>query len=130
MSTTQNKNKPYDLEERTYAFALETRLFLKDKHWDPVSWPDVRQLLRSSGSVAANYVEALESISPDDYLYRIRVCKKEVRESGMWLRLISDCNPIDESIQRELDELVDETKELVKIFVTLIRNKSAQQPLP
>ncbi len=125
-----SSNKPYDLEERTYAFALEIRLFFRNTKWDPVSWPDLKQLLRSSGSVAANYVEARESISPDDHLYRLRICKKEARESGLWLRLISDSNPIDETIHHNLYDLIAETKELVKIFVTLIRNKSAQQPLP
>jgi four helix bundle protein len=125
-----NKKKPYDLEERTYAFALEIRLFLRNSKWDPVSWPDIKQLLRSSGSVAANYVEAKEAISPADDIHRLRICKKEVRESGLWLQLISDSNPIDEAIHRSLEDLISETKELVKIFVTLIRQKSATQPLP
>jgi four helix bundle protein len=131
MSEQRKKEKPYDLEERTYAFALEVRLFLRNSKWDPVSWSDIKQVLRSSGSIAANYIEALEALSPDDYLYRIRVCKKEARESGLWLRLISDSNPIDESIHRSLDELIGETGELVKIFSSIIRNKTTQnQPLP
>lgn len=131
MSSQPNKEKPYNLEERTYAFAIEVRLFLRNTNWDPVSWPDIKQVLRSSGSVAANYLEALEAFSPDDYLYRIRVCKKEARESGLWLRLISDSNPIDESIHRSLDELIGETGELVKILSSIIRNKTTQnQPLP
>ncbi len=123
-------DKPYDLEERTYAFALDVRLFLKNQRWDPVSWPDVRQVIRSSGSVAANYVETLETLGPSDYLYRMKICKKEARESGLWLRLISDCNPIDESIHRNLDSLIGETKELVKIFASIIRNKAEKEPLP
>ena len=130
MTAPQKNPKPYDLEERTYAFALETRMFLRNTKWDPVSWTDIKQLLRSSGSVAANYVESLEAVSADDCLYRLRICKKEARESGLWLRLISDCNPIDETIHRNLEELIAETRELVKIFVVLIRNKSATQPLP
>jgi len=125
-----NKQKPYDLEERTYAFALEIRLFLRHTKWDPVSWSDIKQVLRSSGSVAANYIEALESLSPDDYLYRLRICKKEARESGLWLQLISDSNPIDESIHRSLEDLISETSELVKIFASIIRKKSTKPPLP
>ncbi len=122
-------DKPYNLEERTYAFALEIRLFLRNTIWDPVSWSDIKQLLRSSGSVAANYVESIEAISPDDCIYRLRLCKKEARESGLWLQLISDSNPIDVIIHRKIETLIAETKELVKIFVTMIRNKSAQQTL-
>jgi hypothetical protein len=77
VTTPQNKFKPYDLEERSYAFALEVRMFLRNTKWDPVSWPDIKQLLRSSGSVAANYVELVESISDADSLYRLRVTKKK-----------------------------------------------------
>lgn len=125
-----NPSKPYDLEERTYAFALEIRLFVKNSIWDPVSWSDIKQLLRSSGSVAANYVESVEAISPDDCVYRLRLCKKEARESRLWLQLLSDTNSIDDSTQRKIDSLIAETRELVKIFVTMIRNKSALQTLP
>jgi four helix bundle protein len=130
MKDTLPKDKPYDLEERTYAFALEVRLFLKKTKWDPVSWTDIKQLLRSSGSVAANYVESVESISAPDNLYRLRVTKKEARESGMWLRLISDCNHLDEDTEATLQSLLSESGELVKILASIIRKKSATEPLP
>jgi four helix bundle protein len=130
VTTPQNKSKPYDLEERIYAFALEVRMFLRNTKWDPVSWPDIKQLLRSSGSVAANYVESVESISDADSLYRLRVTKKEARESGLWLRLLNDCNPIDENTHQALHVLISETEELVKIFASIIRKKSATEPLP
>ena len=130
MTTPQNKSKPYDLEERTYAFALEVRMFLRNTKWDPVSWPDIKQLLRSSGSVAANYVESVESISDADSLYRLRVTKKEARESSLWLRLLNDCNPIDDNTHQALHVLISETEELVKIFASIIRKKSATEPLP
>ena len=130
MTEPHKKEKPYDLEERTYAFALEVRLFLRNTRWDPVSWPDIKQVLRSSGSVSANWVEAKEAISPADYLYRVRIYKKEVRETGIWLRLIGDSNPIDEAIHRDLDDLVQETTELVKTFMSIITKKSAEDTLP
>ncbi|MDE0836793.1 MAG: four helix bundle protein [Akkermansiaceae bacterium] len=130
MTVAPNNKKPYDLEERTYAFALEIRLFLRHTKWDPVSWPDIKQLLRSSGSVAANYIEYAEGISESDSLYRLRIAKKEACESGLWLRLISDSNPIDEKIHASLHDLINETSELVKIFASIIRKKSAQPPLP
>lgn len=130
MKDTSPKDKPYDLEERTYAFALEVRLFLKKTKWDPVSWTDIKQLLRSSGSVAANYVESVESISTADNIYRLRITKKEARESRMWLRLISDCNHLDEETEATLQSLLSESGELVKIFASIIRKKSATEPLP
>jgi len=117
--------KPYHLEERTYQFALDVLLFLKDRKWDPVSWPDVRQLLRSSGSVAANYVEAIEGISIDDSLYRYRISKKEARESGLWLRLLEDCNELNQAATEGLNSLLDESNQLVRILASIINNKSA-----
>lgn len=126
MTSVKTMEKPYDLEERTYAFALEVRHFLRNFKWDPVSWPDIKQVLRSSGSIAANYIEALEAISPDDYLYRIRISKKEARESGLWLKLISDSNPIDHNIHESLNQLINETEELVKIFSSIVRNKTTR----
>jgi len=115
--------KPYDLEERTYQFALSVRIFLKLHKWDPVSWSDVTQVLRSSGSVAANFVEANECISSNDKLYRLRISKKEAKESGLWLRLIEETNPTTQDQQAELSALKQEAGELVKILAVIIRNK-------
>ncbi|BCX50026.1 hypothetical protein HAHE_39340 [Haloferula helveola] len=122
-SGRQIEAKPYDLEERTYRFALVTRLFLKRQSWDPASWPDVRQLLRSSGSVAANYVEFIEGLSGDDKTYRLRISKKEARESGLWLRLLSDCNSLPPESAAELRELKQESDELVRILAAIIRKR-------
>jgi four helix bundle protein len=131
MTLVRTTEKPYNLDERTYSFALDVRQFLRNTKWDPVSWPDIKQVLRSSGSIAANYIEALEAISPDDYLYRIRISKKEARETGLWLKLISDSNPIDHTIHESMNNLILETEELVKIFSSIVRNKTTQnQALP
>lgn len=131
MTLVRTTEKPYNLDERTYSFALDVRQFLRNTKWDPVSWPDIKQVLRSSGSIAANYIEALEAISPDDYLYRIRISKKEACETGLWLKLISDSNPIDHTIHESMNNLILETEELVKIFSSIVRNKTTQnQALP
>ena len=115
--------KPYDLEERTYQFALSVRMFLKRHKWDPVSWSDVSQVLRSSGSVAANFVEANECISPNDKIYRLRISKKEAKESNLWLRLIEETNTTTQAQQSELSHLKQEVGELVIILAVIIRNK-------
>jgi len=118
--------KPYDLEERTFQFALSVRLFLRQHKWDPVSWTDVTQVLRSSGSVAANFVEANESISLDDKLYRLRLCRKEAKESSLWLRLIEETNPTTNEQSVIFKQLTQESSELVKILHTIIKNKTQQ----
>ncbi len=117
--------RKYDLERRTYDFALRCRELLRDQNWSPISWSDVQQLLRSSGSVAANFVEAAEALSNDDFLYRIRLCKKEAKESGLWLRLLSDSNDLPQHASTRFLELGSETGELVRIFAAIIRKRAA-----
>lgn len=116
---------PFDLEERTYEFARRVRLHLKDRDWHRVGWTDAGQLLRSSGSVAANYVESQEAVSDDDFTYRIRLCRKEVRESGLWLRLLHDTNPLSDPQSAAHGALLSEVGELTRIFTAILRKRSA-----
>jgi four helix bundle protein len=116
---------PFDLEERTYEFARRVRLHLKERDWHRVGWTDVGQLLRSSGSVAANYVESQEAVSDDDFTYRIRLCRKEVRESGLWLRLLHDTNDLSDPQRTEHATLLSEVGELTRIFTAILRKRSA-----
>ena len=117
---------PYELEERTYEFALRVRLFLRDRQWLPIGWTDVKQLLRSSGSVAANYVESQEAISDGDFVYRVRICRKETRESMLWRRLLDDTHEFDEPGSEEHVGLQKEADELVRIFTSIILKKERQ----
>ncbi len=104
-----NDKKPkYDLEPRTYDFALECRRFCKTKKTSS-DYEDVRQPIRSSGSVAANYIEANEALSKKDFYHRIKICRKEAKESILWLRLLE--SPA---------ELINEATELMKIFGAII----------
>jgi four helix bundle protein len=87
MRKTEEKKKtkperPYDLEERAFLFAKETREFVKTIPKTAGNIEDVRQLVRSSGSVGANYIEANESVSRKDFLLRIKTCRKEAKESS------------------------------------------------
>lgn len=116
--------KKYELEGRTYDFALRTRELLKSLNWPPISWSDVQQLLRSSGSVAANFVEAAEALSSDDFLYRLRICKKEAKESGLWLRLLKDSNELPRETLEGFRQLQAEAGELVRIFAAIIRKRT------
>jgi four helix bundle protein len=78
-----------DLAGRTFEFAQRVRVFANGLPRSISNEVDVRQLLRSSGSVAANYLEAQEGLSRKDFFYRIKVCGKEARESGLWLCLLN-----------------------------------------
>jgi len=97
MSKTPN-SKPYDLEDRTYQFAVQCRNLVKKLPRTVANLEDGRQLIRSSGSVAANYIEANESISRKDFSLRIKIARKEAKESRLWLRL---CEASDDEVQEE-----------------------------
>ena len=75
-------------------------------------------MIRSSGSVGANYIEANESLSKKDFVLRIKICRKEAKESRYWLRLIE---VTDETIAAERDLLVQEAQELMNIFGAIVR---------
>jgi four helix bundle protein len=110
-------DKPRDLVERTFEFARDVRFFVNALQPTLANREDIRQLVRSSGSVAANYLESQEGLSRKDFFYRVKVCRKEARESGLWLRLleIGDRSEVAQS----RDRLVAEAEELKKIFASI-----------
>ncbi|MCD6270312.1 four helix bundle protein [bacterium] len=112
-----NKNQ-YNLEERTYQFAKKVREFLKKIPRTISNIEDGKQLARSSGSVGANYIEANESLSKKDFKMRVKISKKEVKESRYWLRLMNVGN--NQKIERERQELINESTELMKIFGSIL----------
>jgi len=118
--TEKTSDKPYDLEARTFAFAGRVRGLVKHLPRSLANREDAKQLIRSSGSVGANYIEANESLSKKDFRMRVRICRKEAKESGYWLRLLS----IGSGEAGERDALVRESVELVKIFNAIVAKSS------
>jgi four helix bundle protein len=118
----KNSKRPYDLEERTFLFAKETRDFVTRLPKTAGNFEDIRQLVRSSGSVGANYIEANESVSKKDFLLRMKTCRKESKESAYWLRLV-DCGS-GLILEEECGRLTTEARELMNIFAAILR-KSA-----
>ncbi|PAW71571.1 MAG: hypothetical protein B9S30_00435 [Verrucomicrobiia bacterium Tous-C5FEB] len=117
----EEREPTYDLEERTFQFALAVRLCISKFQWTKTQWSDCDQLLRSSGSVAANYIEANNAVSKPDFLFRIRIAKKEASESKLWLRLLGETSE-NESTQAALSVLFKESDELTRILATILRN--------
>lgn len=115
----QDENpKRFDLEDRTFAFAKRVRAFVKALRRTIGNLEDARQLIRSSGSVGANYIEANESLSKKDFVLRIKICRKEAKESRYWLRLI-EAN--EKPVGKERDLLAQEAQELMNIFGAIVR---------
>lgn len=115
---SSNSKPAYDLEERTFQFAKAVRLFFKKLPKTLANVEDIRQLIKSSGSVGANYREANESLSKKDFALRIKICRKEAKESSYWLRLIHETN--DPKYAEESQKLVKEANELKKIFSSML----------
>ena len=113
------KSKHYDLEERTYEFARDVRGLVKQLPRTLANIEDARQLVNSSGSVGANYIEANEALSKKDFLMRIKISRKEAKESRYWLRLIYSDGKSDVSSRRE--SLMQEATELTSIFGAILR---------
>jgi four helix bundle protein len=80
---------------------------------------DAKQLVNASGSVGANYIEANEALGKKDFLMRIKISRKESKESRFWLRLIDTGN--NTSLEKERAELIQEATELMNIFGAILR---------
>jgi four helix bundle protein len=120
--TKDRNSKQYDLEERTLAFAKKVRAFVRRLPKSLANLEDIKQLVKASGSVGANYIEANEALSKKDFGMRIKICRKEAKESRYWLRLVDcDGNPELEKIRREL---IDEAQELMNIFGAILQKVS------
>ena len=95
--------KSYRLDERTEEFAMESRRVLRTLKLELLNQSDIKQVLRSSGSVAANYIEANENLGDKDFRMRIKICRKEAKESALWFRLLNEFYP-----KKEFEELIKE----------------------
>ena len=120
MSHNEN-SKRYDLEERTFEFAKASRAFVKQLPRTISNIEDVKQFIRASGSIGANYIEANEAIGKKDFVMEVNICRREAKESRYWLRLIDT----DGRLEGDQARLLDEGDELMKIFGAIVR-KSEQ----
>jgi len=116
MTETQN-SKQYDLEERTLKFTKQVIKFVKHLPRTIANIEITKQLVRASGSVGANYIEANEALSKKDFVMRVKICRKEAKESRYWLKL-TEVNSEDAEKQRQL--LIQEATELMKIFGAIL----------
>ena len=115
MSEIKNK-KRYDLEDRTLRFAKRINKYVNNLPRTISNIENGKQLVRAGGSVGANYREANEAISKKDFALRIKICRKEAKESIFWLEL----NEPSEEYKIEKEELLDEATQLMKIFGSIL----------
>ncbi|OGK31156.1 four helix bundle protein [Candidatus Roizmanbacteria bacterium RIFCSPHIGHO2_12_FULL_33_9] len=117
MPKAQNTKK-YDLEDRTYNFARIVRDFIKKLNRTNSNVIYISQLIRSSSSIGANFIEASEAISKKDFFHRIKICRKEAKETRYWLMLVDIDGNL--TLQKESNKLIQEANELMKIFGAIV----------
>lgn len=103
--------------ERLEKFSDDVNYTCKETSRDVATVEIVSQLVRSAGSIGANYIEAVEGLSQKDFYFRIRICRKESKESGFWLRRLLAINNQKEA---QYTKLINECREFVLIFSKII----------
>jgi four helix bundle protein len=121
MNDSPHNRPKYDLEDRTFEFARRCRGLIRSLPRTITTIEDARQLARSSGSVASNYIEANEALSKKDFRMRIKISRKEAKESALWLRLLGSTPGANLS---DLSALLQEAQELTSIFGAILQKTS------
>lgn len=111
-----SKPKQYDLEERTLRFSHRVIEYVEKLSKSLANIEIGRQLIRSAGSIGANYIEANEALGKKDFVMKVRTCKREAKESRYWLELSRPSQEFEE----EKEQLTKESTELMKIFGSII----------
>ena len=118
IGSNEQNSKLYDLEDRTFKFAKDVAFYIKQLPRNISNLEYSQQAVDASGSVGANYIEANEALSKKDFVMRIKICRKEAKESAYWLRLIYETN--DGTFKEEGQRLFNEASELKKIFSSIL----------
>jgi len=124
MNQFSDKKKKYDLEERTAKFAEEIIDLVKSIGENAVNKRIIIQLVGAAGSIGANYCEATEAESKKDFIHKIGICKKEIKETGHWLRLLDRSNI---EYKEKIRKFWQESHELLLIFSKI--NQSAKNKI-
>lgn len=119
MINQQNSNNQtkYDLETRTLEFAKTVVKLCRSLPTDTVNSKLIDQLIRSASSVGANYREANDSLGKKDFIHRLRISRKESKETIFWLELIKEANA---NHLDQISYLIDECIQLRNILSTII----------
>lgn len=118
--TNNQQNNNFDLEDRTLKFSKRIVKLCKVLPKNTINNVYVKQIIRSSGSMGANYREANDSLSKKDFLHRMRIARKETKETLYWLELIEEANP---EFSTRMQDLKQECREIKSIFSTIITKK-------
>jgi four helix bundle protein len=111
----------YDLEDRTLKLAVAVRNYAYLLPKTIANIEDTKQLIRSSGSIGANYLEANGALGKKDFLMRIRISRKEAKETIYWLKIILITNNLCPDIKSKGEYLIKETEEIRNILSSILK---------
>lgn len=119
-----DKNKIYDLEERTAKFGEEIIEFAKKIPKNTITVPLIGQFIRAGTSIGSNYCEADCAETKKDFEHKLGICKKESKETRHWLRMIAKAVP---ELKDEARKLWQEANELNLIFTSIVKKSRAKK---
>jgi len=108
------------LEERTLKFAKDCIDLYKKVEKNTINIELLKQSVRATCSVGANYREANDTITKKDFLHKTGICRREAKESKYWLELILHAN---QTLSKEIEPLIDEALQLARIFASMTSGK-------
>jgi len=107
-----------ELEERFLKFAKDVRDFCRLVKWDIINAQYVKQVIRSSGSIGANYIEASDHLGKLDEKMRLKISRREAKETVYWLQLVLLYEEI--SLENKRIYLIDEGTQIKKILSSIL----------
>jgi len=122
--SNEERDKKYDLEERTAKFGEDIIEFAKKVPKHVITLPLITQLIKAGTSVGSNYCEADCAESRKDFEHKIGICKKESKESKHWLRMIARAAP---ELKDEAKRHWKEAIELQLIFISIVKKSRSHQ---
>lgn len=117
-----------DLTDRLFNFAVQTILFLRQLPSSPESRVIRYQLTKSSTSSGANYEESQAGSSKADFIFKVELSLKEMRESNYWFRIIKATHVETDIPAIALENLLRESEELKKILASIVKNAKQGKP--
>ncbi len=117
MEGTYTKRQSFDLKDRTTEFGKRVIRLARALPNDAVNERLIKQVVGSADSVGANYREANDALSKKDMIHRMRIVRKEAKETKHHLELIEEANP---KFRMRMQALIQEADELKRIFSTII----------
>ena len=107
-----------ELEDRFHLFGKRTRDFCRKLKWDVINIEYIRQLVRASSSVGANYIEASDDLGKADEKMKIKIARREAKESIHFLDLVLTYGNTE--LEKERAGLIDEAGQIRKILSSII----------